>query len=271
VEATKWFRKAAEQESAAAQYNLGVAYTSGQGVETNFVEAVKWFSKAAENGIPQAQFNLGIAYANGIGVVENAQAAYGWFLIAASGEYDPAKSMVASLEQSLSLAEQETARSWAKQWQLKKTDTREQDDDSTQLTGRRQPKSATQQGEPRFKDERHPQQESYRIGLNHDGSPAVTTTPRWQAQGTAAKDGVRVFDEHQYFAAHYGRFGGAFETAREASDKAKALNVQQTVNLDVMKEAAYNSGPGLSRGNIRLGHWTYEYNATVDSFVVYQE
>ena len=48
VEAVKWYRKAAEQNHAAAQYNLGVCYANGQGVAKDEVEAVKWYRKAAE-------------------------------------------------------------------------------------------------------------------------------------------------------------------------------------------------------------------------------
>ena len=48
VEAVKWYRKAAEQNYAPAQYNLGVCYANGQGVAKDEVEAVKWYRKAAE-------------------------------------------------------------------------------------------------------------------------------------------------------------------------------------------------------------------------------
>ena len=40
-------RKAAEQDSAMAEYNLGVLYAQGQGVPQDYVEAYKWFSLAA--------------------------------------------------------------------------------------------------------------------------------------------------------------------------------------------------------------------------------
>ena len=46
-EAVKWFRKAAEQNLAAAQIIWAVCY-AGQGVAKDEVEAVKWFRKAAE-------------------------------------------------------------------------------------------------------------------------------------------------------------------------------------------------------------------------------
>ena len=48
VEAVKWFRKAAEQNDAEAQVNLGICYFNGQGVANDDVEAVKWYCKAAE-------------------------------------------------------------------------------------------------------------------------------------------------------------------------------------------------------------------------------
>ena len=48
VEAVKWYRKAAEQNDADAQNNLGVCYANGQGVAKDEVEAVKWYRKAAE-------------------------------------------------------------------------------------------------------------------------------------------------------------------------------------------------------------------------------
>ena len=33
-----------------AQYNLGVFYANGEGVEQDFKEAVKWYQKAADQG-----------------------------------------------------------------------------------------------------------------------------------------------------------------------------------------------------------------------------
>ncbi|WP_295388321.1 tetratricopeptide repeat protein, partial [Thiolapillus sp.] len=54
-EAVKWYRRAAEQGYALAQYNLGVIYNNGQGVQQDKKEAVKWFRKAAEQGYASAQ------------------------------------------------------------------------------------------------------------------------------------------------------------------------------------------------------------------------
>ncbi|MBQ9771958.1 MAG: sel1 repeat family protein, partial [Lentisphaeria bacterium] len=50
-----WYRKAAEQGNALAQYNLGVCYENGEGVQKDLVQAVFWFRKAADQGYAQAQ------------------------------------------------------------------------------------------------------------------------------------------------------------------------------------------------------------------------
>src|SRR5882672_7128534 len=64
VEAVKWYRKAAEQNYAKAQYNLGVCYERGygcrDGVAEDDAEAVKWYRKAAEQNYAAAQYNLAI-------------------------------------------------------------------------------------------------------------------------------------------------------------------------------------------------------------------
>ena len=43
----KWYRKAIEQNNASAQYNLGICYANGQGVEKDYAEAYKWTNLAA--------------------------------------------------------------------------------------------------------------------------------------------------------------------------------------------------------------------------------
>ena len=54
-------------------------YAKGEGVPENDAEAVKWFRKAAEQGDADAQYNLGVMYANGEGVLKDeAEAVPGW-------------------------------------------------------------------------------------------------------------------------------------------------------------------------------------------------
>ena len=67
-QAVEWFKKSANQGNAYAQFNLGVIYGNGFGVQKDFKQAAQWFKKAADQGNSEAQFNLGILYQNGYGV-----------------------------------------------------------------------------------------------------------------------------------------------------------------------------------------------------------
>ena len=57
-EAVRWFRQAAEQGLAEAQYKLGVMYAEGRGVPEDAEEAVRWFRQAAEQDHAKAQWWL---------------------------------------------------------------------------------------------------------------------------------------------------------------------------------------------------------------------
>ena len=50
AEAVLWFRRAAEQNHALAQYRLGRMYYFGKGVSTDHIEAHMWFNIAAAYG-----------------------------------------------------------------------------------------------------------------------------------------------------------------------------------------------------------------------------
>jgi hypothetical protein len=84
AEAAKWYRLAAEQGLAEAQYNLGVRYRKGDGVPQDYAEAVKWYRLAAEQGLAEAQSNLGVMYGYGQGVQQDYVQAHMWFNLAAS-------------------------------------------------------------------------------------------------------------------------------------------------------------------------------------------
>ena len=89
-EAVKWYRLAAEQGDAAAQFNLGIKYDQGEGVPEDDSEAVKWYRLAAEQGDATAQFNLGIKYAQGEGVLEDYVQAHAWLNLAAAQGHENA-------------------------------------------------------------------------------------------------------------------------------------------------------------------------------------
>jgi TPR repeat protein len=56
--AINWYKKAALQDYALAQYNLGRLYAQGEHVEKNKAEAVYWLQKAAAQGLEQARVML---------------------------------------------------------------------------------------------------------------------------------------------------------------------------------------------------------------------
>lgn len=62
------FRRAAEEGLHLAQYNLGVMYYTGQGVEQSYERAFHWLSQAADQGHLNSMFNLATMYYNGQGV-----------------------------------------------------------------------------------------------------------------------------------------------------------------------------------------------------------
>ena len=68
AQAAAWYRKAADQGYADAQFNLAAMYAQGQGVAQDNEQAIVWYRKAADQGNAAAQNNLGWMYAKGLGV-----------------------------------------------------------------------------------------------------------------------------------------------------------------------------------------------------------
>jgi hypothetical protein len=73
----------AELGDAEAQFNLGVLYDEGAGVERDLATAADWYRKAATQGFIDAQTNLGIMYYHGLGVDRDHELAAHWFRLAA--------------------------------------------------------------------------------------------------------------------------------------------------------------------------------------------
>lgn len=81
AEGEKWYRRAAAQGHAPAQYELGRMHKGGR----NDAEALNWFRRSAENGYPLAQFHLGESYRWGVlGVAPDLVEAKRWYSLAAS-------------------------------------------------------------------------------------------------------------------------------------------------------------------------------------------
>lgn len=94
-------RKAAEQEESKSQFHLGLSYAEGAGVRKDNIEAVMGARKTAEQGYAYAQYNLGWMYFSGEGVTKDAVEAYAWFLLAKSRGYERADRFIETLEERL--------------------------------------------------------------------------------------------------------------------------------------------------------------------------
>ena len=84
AQAVNWYRKAARQGHAGAQFHLGLMYVHGKGVDQNQTKAVYWFRKAAAQGHAGAQCNLGLMYQLGEGVKKDDAQALDWYRKAAA-------------------------------------------------------------------------------------------------------------------------------------------------------------------------------------------
>jgi TPR repeat protein len=83
AEAAKWYRKAADQGFARAQFYLASIYYEDKNLQ-DYGEAMKWFRRAADQGTAMAQYTLGIMYAKGQGTAQDFAEAYKWFSLSAS-------------------------------------------------------------------------------------------------------------------------------------------------------------------------------------------
>ena len=125
-EAVKWYRKAAEQGFAIAQYRLARCCRFGDGVEQDLPQAVKWYRmalpqddddesfrcalqafeqelrQAAEQGDAGAQYQLARCYREGLGVEmdmkQNLREAAKWYRKAAGQGHAQAQQELRQLE-----------------------------------------------------------------------------------------------------------------------------------------------------------------------------
>jgi TPR repeat protein len=77
--AAEWFRQSADQGDSDAQLCLGKLYEDGEGVVKNYKSAIKWYRRAASQGNAEAQWKLGCMYKNGHGVKQCYAVAMEWY------------------------------------------------------------------------------------------------------------------------------------------------------------------------------------------------
>jgi len=83
-EAARWFELAAKQGLAEAQYQYGLVLLQGRGVVQDYKAAFAWIEKPAKRGYAKAQYSLGELYRYGTGTAIDKARAYLWFNLAAA-------------------------------------------------------------------------------------------------------------------------------------------------------------------------------------------
>jgi len=78
-EGIKWLEIAANQGNRDAQYDLGVCYSTADGINANEKEAVKWYYLSALQGNKDAAKALSDCYKNGTGVKKDTKKMYNWY------------------------------------------------------------------------------------------------------------------------------------------------------------------------------------------------
>ncbi len=97
--AVMWLERAAEQNYAPAQYQLGELYRTGDGVDIDAAAAVEYLTSAAEQGYPTAQYRLGSLYLTGKLVEKDLITATEWMELASEHGYTEAKQALAALDE----------------------------------------------------------------------------------------------------------------------------------------------------------------------------
>lgn len=77
--ARDWFVKAASQGYVESKYELGKLYSTGRLKEAAYVVGANWFKEAANENHDKAQYALGMLYNDGKGVERNPELALAWF------------------------------------------------------------------------------------------------------------------------------------------------------------------------------------------------
>lgn len=116
--AVYWYERAAKQDVAPAQLNLGIMYLRGEGVEHDIIKARTWLEKAAQLGDNRASYALAVLDEREKRFVD----AYKWYdLSAREAMLDDkvksrAKDKIGQLAMNLSSSEIESAKKSANAW-----------------------------------------------------------------------------------------------------------------------------------------------------------
>jgi hypothetical protein len=94
-DAAEWFRKAADQGHAVAQFDLGSLYFDGLGLAQSDAQTLRWWRKSAEQGLVAAQMNVASLLESGRGTKSDPAEAFRWKMKAAESGHAAAQYVVA--------------------------------------------------------------------------------------------------------------------------------------------------------------------------------
>jgi TPR repeat protein len=106
----------AEQGHSAAQYNIGVMYEWGNGVQKDNFSALKWYKRSAELSHKDAQNNLGAMYSKGEGTDADLVEALKWFIISAENGSEGGQKNIRIVEKRMSYEQISQAQKLANDW-----------------------------------------------------------------------------------------------------------------------------------------------------------
>lgn len=116
--AVYWYTRAAEQDIAPAQLNLGIMYLRGEGVKADMAQGRKWLEKAAHLGDNRASYALAMIDEKQKRLVD----AYKWYDLSSRDGMlddkirDKAQTKISQLALNLSSSDIEKAKSSADDW-----------------------------------------------------------------------------------------------------------------------------------------------------------
>jgi hypothetical protein len=98
VAASRWWKRSALQGHRDSAYNLGLIYARGDNqIPRDMVLAAHWWQQAAIHGDAVAQFNLGMMYARGDGVKQDMETAIRWWQLSANQGFAGAREILDQL------------------------------------------------------------------------------------------------------------------------------------------------------------------------------
>ncbi len=119
--AYKYYKAAAVQGYARAQYNLAILILSTGKTDEKKLESIAWLKLASQQDLPRAQYHLGMFYWRGkYGLERDLILAHVWLDQSASQAFKKAVSNLEKLETEMTREQIEEARQYATQWRPKK-------------------------------------------------------------------------------------------------------------------------------------------------------